>query len=153
LTAHTFDEQSNRQITVLFVEDDSAVRLALVMGLLHRNFKVLEAGDGDEALAICRSYEAPIDIVVADVVMPRMWGNEFVSKLEQTRPNMPVLYISGHSEELLLSRKVLGGGEAFLPKPFQAKVLAEKIISLLARVRAPAVPQSGDASPATHTSR
>ncbi len=135
MTNHLFGDPPGRQITVLFVEDDSAVRLALVMGLLHRNFKVLEAGDGDEAVAICRSYEGTIDVVVVDVIMPRMWGHEFVIQLQQLRPNTPVVYISGHSEEMLKSRNVLGHGEAFLAKPFQAKELAEKIMELLAEAQ------------------
>ncbi len=129
---HIYDELPDRQITVLFVEDDTAVRLALVMGLLHRNFKVLEAGDGDEAVAICASYEGTIDIVIADVIMPRMWGHEFAVQLQRLRPHTPLLYISGHSEEMLTNRKILSRGAAFLPKPFQAKGLAEKIMELLA---------------------
>lgn len=125
---------------MLLVEDDSAVRLSFVMGLTHRQFKVLEAGDGEEALGICQSYNGVIDAVVVDIIMPRMWGHEFARRMALLRPRIPVLYISGHSEETLVSQGILTGGEPFLAKPFHAGILAKKLKQLLEKESASLLP-------------
>lgn len=128
----TTEGRPPKVITLLLVEDDAAVRLSLKMGLQSRpKFKILEAESGDEALAICRSYPAVIDLVVVDVVMPSMWGDELARRLALVRPRMPVVFISGHSAEMLVDHGILTGREPFLGKPFDGKLLAKKIKELL----------------------
>jgi DNA-binding response OmpR family regulator len=146
LTTQGRDHQTARPITVLVVEDDSAVRLAVAMGLAIRNINVLEARDGDEALRLCESLSDPIDVAVVDIVMPQMWGHELGPRLHAIRPEIPIIYVSGHSRETLISRGILTGDELFLPKPFKAGELAVLIDELLAGERPSPLPHSGATS-------
>jgi two-component system cell cycle sensor histidine kinase/response regulator CckA len=133
VTTEGRDHQTPTLKTVLLVEDDSHVRNSLTMGLAAlQKYKILEAGSGDEALAICQSYKGVIDVVVVDVVMPKMWGNELAVRLAIARPQTPVLYISGRSEEELIASGILTGRESFLPKPFDAKDLSQKMEEIFA---------------------
>jgi two-component system, cell cycle sensor histidine kinase and response regulator CckA len=141
-------DQALKQRTVLLVEDDSAVRLAVAMGLVIRQVNVLEAGDGEEALHICQTHDGGIDAAVVDIAMPRMWGHEVGSRMATIRPGMPIIYISGHSRESLLNRGILGGHEFFLPKPFQSSELAAKLNQVLHGARSTALPR--DAGPVGH---
>jgi len=144
VTAEGRDPQSTKLTTVLLVEDDSHVRLSLTMGLVAlQKFKVLEAGSGDEALAICQSYKGTIDMVVVDVVMPKMWGNELAVRLALARPQTPLLYISGRSEDELIASGILTGRESFLPKPFDAKILVQKMEEIFAATTALTGPHKG----------
>jgi DNA-binding response OmpR family regulator len=118
--------------TLLLVEDDLAVRDSLRMGLeTQPNFEILEAGGSDEALAICQSYKGTIDVFVIDVVLPSIWGNELARRLALVRPGTPVVFISGHIEEMLLDHGILTGREPFMGKPFDGRVLAKKIKEIL----------------------
>ncbi len=127
---------------MLVVEDDPAVRDSLTMGLhTQQKFKILEAEGGDEALAICQNYKGAIDLVVTDVVMPSMWGDEFARRLALVRPRTPVVFISGHSEEMLVDHGILTGTEPFFGKPFENKLLAKKIMEMLGH-EDPAKPKS-----------
>lgn len=138
MTAEGRDPQSTKLTTVLLVEDDAQVRLSLTMGLLaQQRFKIVEAGSGDEALAICQSYKGAIDVIVVDVVMPKMWGNELAVRLVLARPQIPILYISGRSEDELIASGILTGREYFLPKPFDAKILAQKMDEIFAAMTSP----------------
>ena len=130
---------------VLLVEDDSAVRWSMTMGLVTQGLKVLEAVNGEQALQICETHPEPIDVVVTDIILPQMWGHELGRVLAVIRPDLPVVYVSGHSEEYLTNRGILTGIEHFLPKPFPSALLVAKLKTLLQRESAPAV------IPAVHT--
>jgi DNA-binding NtrC family response regulator len=106
----------------------------------HEEFKILEAGSGDEALAICQSYSGTIDVVVADVIMAGMWGHELASRQALLRPRIPVLLISGHSQDMLVDHGILTGKEHFLEKPFKGRVLEQKIKDLLEPQRSAILP-------------
>jgi CheY-like chemotaxis protein len=84
---------------VLVVEDESAIREFLRTVLEGMGFVVLEASNGEEALAITRSFTGPIDLVISDVRMPKMDGLEMVYHLHGERPGIKVLLISGYSTE------------------------------------------------------
>jgi len=116
--------QAPGQMTVLLVEDDSVVRHGVAMGLMSHHVNVLEAGNGDEALHICQTHGGGIDAAIVDISMPGMRGDEVGGQMATIRPGMPIIYISGHTQETLLSRGVLSGYEIFLPKPFQPSELA-----------------------------
>jgi CheY-like chemotaxis protein len=131
LSTERIGEQAPPQMTVLLVEDDSAVRLAIAMGLVIRHINVLEASNGEEALRICQTHDGGIDAAVMDIAMPQMWGHEVGSRMATIRPGMPIIYISGHSQESLLARGILSGHEPFLPKPFQSSELAAKLVEVL----------------------
>jgi hypothetical protein len=114
--------------TVLVAEDEEAVRQIIAKALEARGYRVLIARDGIEALALAAAYgEAPIDLLVTDVVMPDMNGRELSRRLTEARPNLRTLYLSGYTDDAILHRGVLQEGVAFLQKPFSLGAFARKV--------------------------
>ena len=119
--------------TVLLVEDEDLVR-QLTREILRRNgYCVLEACDGVAALATLRDHTGPIDLLLTDVVMPRMSGRELVEQARPLRPEMRILYVSGYSEEAIARQGQLTEGIELLAKPFTPAALTAKIRQLLDR--------------------
>ena len=119
--------------TVLLVEDEALVR-QLTHEILRRNgYRVLEAADGIEALAVVRDHAGHIDLMLTDVVMPRMSGHELVELAGPVRPDMRILYVSGYSEEAIARQGQLTQGVDLLSKPFTPGMLTAKIRELLDR--------------------
>jgi signal transduction histidine kinase/ActR/RegA family two-component response regulator len=116
--------------TVLFVEDEPALRTLAVQSLKKLGYTVLEAGNGLEALAVVERHPAKIDVVVADIVMPRMGGPEFVEKLRAKRDDFAVIFMTGYTEASVLENAKIKSGAVVLNKPFSAEVLAAKINEL-----------------------
>ena len=116
--------------TVLLVEDEDPVRLFSARALANSGYKVLEARSGEAALEIMARGEK-IDVVVTDVVMPKMDGPGLVTRLRQRHPDLKVIFISGYTEDSF--RKRLGDEREihFLPKPFSLKQLAGKVKEVL----------------------
>ncbi len=118
--------------TVLLVEDEDAVRSFVGTSLAGEAYTVLQARDGDEALRVSRRWPHPIHLMLTDVVMPRMNGRQLADRLEPERPEMRVLFMSGHTDESLREHAVLPGRVPFLPKPFTPEALVGKVRELLA---------------------
>ncbi|HEY4164997.1 MAG TPA: ATP-binding protein, partial [Dongiaceae bacterium] len=117
--------------TVLLVEDEDAVRLFGARALRNKGYKVLEARSGEAALEIVNEHMDEIDLVISDVVMPRMDGPTLVKDLRTRRPDIRVIFISGYAEDAF-RRRVDAGEEAhFLMKPFTLKQLAAKVKEVL----------------------
>jgi PAS domain S-box-containing protein len=117
--------------TVLLVEDEPEVR-GLARDILHQQgYTVLEAADGDEALRVGREHGGPIHLLVTDVVMPQMGGRQLADRLKAGRQEVKVLYVSGYTDDAILSQGVSETGTAFLPKPFTASALAYKVREVL----------------------
>lgn len=117
--------------TILLVEDEDAVR-RLAREILQMNgYKVFEAARGSEAIEICDRESGPIDIMVTDVVMPRMSGPQLADYLSTVRPSMKVLYLSGYSDSAIINHGVLSSGTAFLQKPFTPASLLHKVREIL----------------------
>ncbi|HTK75875.1 MAG TPA: PAS domain S-box protein [Gemmataceae bacterium] len=118
--------------TVLIVEDEDMVRGMIRTVMQWNGYTILEARHGAEALALCDQYPRPIDLLITDIVMPKMNGRELSEKLLKLRPNLKVLYISGYAGETLskLDQKDVGN---FLQKPFTPNVLAQKVHETLER--------------------
>ncbi|MGH6984175.1 MAG: response regulator [Stellaceae bacterium] len=116
--------------TVLLVEDEDPVRMFSARALANSGYKVLEAKSGEAALEIMARGEK-IDVVVTDVVMPKMDGPGLVTRLRQRHPDLKVIFISGYTEDSF--RKRLGDEREihFLPKPFSLKQLAGKVKEVL----------------------
>ncbi|MDE1932068.1 MAG: response regulator, partial [Alphaproteobacteria bacterium] len=116
--------------TVLLVEDEDPVRMFSARALANSGYKVLEAKSGEAALEIMARGEK-IDLVVTDVVMPKMDGPGLVTRLRQRHPDLKVIFISGYTEDSF--RKRLGDEREihFLPKPFSLKQLAGKVKEVL----------------------
>ncbi len=117
--------------TILVVEDEAGIR-ALVRKILRRQgYVVLEASNGDDALKICAAHKGKIDLLVTDVMMPRMSGRELADRLTQLRPELRVLYVSGYTDDAMLSSGSFPTGTAFLQKPFTLGSLLGKVREVL----------------------
>jgi two-component system, cell cycle sensor histidine kinase and response regulator CckA len=119
--------------TVLLVEDEPMVRTVAERALTRQGYTVITATNGEEALEIIVRGD-PIDLLISDVVMPAMDGPTMVREARKTRPDMPVLFMSGYAEEQL--RKSIDIDDvAFLPKPFSVQELAEAARRVLAQAK------------------
>lgn len=117
--------------TVLLVEDEASVRLVARKFLENQGYSVLEAGQPEEALLKCQQREGPIDLLITDVILPKMGGRELAERLTQVRPELKVLYISGYTDDALDQHGILTPGVVFLEKPFSSESLARKVREVL----------------------
>ncbi|HTZ76469.1 MAG TPA: PAS domain-containing protein [Stellaceae bacterium] len=113
--------------TVLLVEDEDPVRLFSARALRNKGYRVLEAKSGEAALELLTQGKESIDLVVTDVVMPRMDGPALVRAVRETHPDMKVIFISGYTEDAFRKRLDSDTEIHFLPKPFSLKQLAGKV--------------------------
>lgn len=124
--------------TILLVEDEEMVR-SLARTLLRRNgYKVLESEDCDDALRIARQYEGTIDLLLTDVVMPRMSGPRLAEHVRLCREGIRVLFMSGYAENAVQNRGLLDATGSFLEKPFSAESLLQMVRQTLAAPAGPA---------------
>ena len=112
--------------TVLVVDDEPGLRALARRILEGGGYGVLEAGNGVEALDLMAT-SARVDFLMADLDMPVMRGEEMAEKIRSLRPDLRVLYVTAHSEQLFKERPELIDGEAFLDKPFTVRGLLEAV--------------------------
>ena len=117
--------------TLLLVEDESIIRHLTSLILKQQGYNVLDAPDGSEALSICTELPKPVDMVITDVVMPRMGGVELVRKLKVDWPQVKVLYMSGYTDNPLVDDRDSKAGIQYLQKPFNLSTLARKVREIL----------------------
>ncbi len=129
--------------TVLLVEDAEGIRKLAHEILRLSGYSVLEATTCEDALAIGRQHPGPIHLLITDVVMPQMDGRQLARQLAPLRPEMPVLYISGYTDDAIVHHGVLDLGQAFLQKPFTVDALTRKVRDVLDSV--PRAAPDGDA--------
>ena len=113
---------------VLVVDDDPVIR-DLLRATLDGDFEVSEAREGDEALRHLAADDA--DLVILDWQMPGRWGGEILAELKRTRPDLPVVVLTGHPEQQTQVIAAGLGASAFLPKPFSPIDLARPIEHVL----------------------
>jgi signal transduction histidine kinase len=117
--------------TVLLVEDEEAVRKLTHAILSRKGFKVLVAGDGQEALETLQRHEGPVHLLLTDVVLPRMGGREIALQVTKLRPEIKVLFTSGYSERAFVENGILEPGIVLLSKPFTPEELLRKVREVL----------------------
>jgi CheY-like chemotaxis protein len=119
--------------TILLAEDEASLRRLTRATLEQNGYKVLEAKDGVEALAVSEACALPIDLLLTDVVMPGMGGRALAQELTRRRPEMRVVYMSGYTGQGVGTQGPIDPGTDFLSKPFTRVVLARKIREALDR--------------------
>ncbi|MCP4601892.1 MAG: response regulator [Proteobacteria bacterium] len=118
--------------TILVVEDEEML-LELVGRMLRMyGYNIIEASHGEDALLRCKQHDSPIELLLTDVVMPRMSGPELAKQLETLYPEMAVLYMSGYSDATLVGQVMSSNADCFITKPFSAQRLASKVRDVLA---------------------
>ena len=117
--------------TILLVEDDPQLRALSKSVLSHCGYHVLAAASPEEGLAICESNHRDIRLLVTDVVMPRMNGQQLAEKIQKKCPKIRVLYISGYTDNAIVHYGVLDPGLWFLAKPFTLSALIAKVREVL----------------------
>lgn len=118
---------------VLVVDDEDVLRELVCRTLQAEGYRTLEASHGGEALELLESATERIDLVVTDVVMPGMDGRELGRRLGQSRPTLPVLYMSGYDVNDIFRRGSPRGSAPFLQKPFPPEELLTSVEDLLKR--------------------
>jgi PAS domain S-box-containing protein len=120
--------------TVLLVEDEPAVRALTARILWRQGYSVLEAGNGIEALDIVRRHTgAPIDLLLTDMIMPKLGGYELAQQMRQSLPGIRVLFMSGYAANAVIQNGLLDLSGSFIQKPFTLSALARSVRALLDR--------------------
>ena len=117
--------------TVLLVEDDDQVRGILKQILEGLGYHVLTASNGEEALSTAQDGEGDIKLMITDVVMPQMSGRELTEHVLALRPNLPVLFMSGYTDDAIVRHGLLDEKLNFLQKPFDSATVARKVREVL----------------------
>ncbi len=118
--------------TVLVVEDESAIRGNVRDCLQQLGYTVLEAESGEAALEICQQKQGKIDLVITDLIMPGVGGQELARQLGEQYPNVRILFTSGYTEGTVAQLEMLQEGSSFLPKPYSVADLSSAIHRILA---------------------
>ena len=117
--------------TVLLVEDEEIVRNLGVRILAGLGYRVMHAGNGDDALELAREHGERIDLLLTDVVMPGMSGRELANRLTPIHPETRVLFTSGYTDNAIVHHGVLDEGVSFIGKPYSHSALARKVREVL----------------------
>ncbi|GGQ73198.1 hybrid sensor histidine kinase/response regulator [Couchioplanes azureus] len=118
---------SGHGVTVLVVEDETALR-DVTERILHRaGYTVLTAADGREALQICAAHDGPIDVLLTDVIMPGMLGKDIAEAVTAARPGTRVVFMSGYAQPVLTTHGTLAADVHLLEKPFTGAELTQAL--------------------------
>jgi two-component system, cell cycle sensor histidine kinase and response regulator CckA len=118
--------------TILLVEDEEGVRSVLSELLTGLGYTVIQAGNGVEAVRIATSHAGPIDLVVTDMVMPEMSGQELARSLAKLRPDLRILYMSAFASNIYAPSALANALADFISKPFDLEDFVVKVRDLMA---------------------
>ncbi len=121
--------------TILLVEDDAGVRALIRTVLEGHGYRVLIATNGQEGLEAFQAHAAEIDLIISDIFMPKMSGDEMYERIRQQDPTARFLFISGYIEEATYQALILRGGVDYIQKPFRPVDLLIKVRQVLDRPR------------------
>ncbi|RMF92563.1 MAG: PAS domain S-box protein [Candidatus Schekmanbacteria bacterium] len=117
--------------TILIVEDDERVRNLLSESLNMLGYNILRAKDGNEALERIKVFKGSVDLLITDMIMPGIRGNELSNQLKKIYPQMKTIYVSGYANNTIEEIQKTDKGDIFLQKPFNIKKMAKKIREIL----------------------
>jgi DNA-binding NtrC family response regulator len=117
--------------TILVVEDNEEVRKVTARILKMQGYRILEASNEDDAFSIGDQHDGPIHLIVTDIVMPKMHGPELAKHLSSSYPEMKVIYMSGHVENVISHHGILEKGMEYIQKPFTINGLVRKAREVL----------------------
>jgi CheY-like chemotaxis protein len=126
--------------TILLVEDEEGLRELAQEILEAQGYRVLVAADGAEAIALAAGHDRSIDLLLTDVVMPRLSGRQVAEQLTVQRPGLRVLYMTGYTDDAALRRGLSDPMTALLPKPFTPERLLRRVREVLDAPEAPRLP-------------
>ena len=121
---------TSRPMSVLIVDDEGSVRQFVDRALREAGYTTTVVSDGLEAIKVAATLD-PLDILVTDLMMPQMTGDELARRLRQSRQDLKVLYLTGYSDRLFKEKTTLWADEAFLEKPCSVKGLRQAVSLLL----------------------
>jgi len=124
-------DKDGRTGTILLVEDSDVVRDVVARMLEAGGFTVLPASSGDDALSISRRRDAPIDLLLTDIVMPEMNGVELADRLEREHPDMRILFMTGYAEAVVVNEGILGKHRECIGKPFTQEQITKRVRKIL----------------------
>lgn len=125
------NEMAHGTETLLLVEDDPMVRGFTKQLLEECGYTVLEAGHGDEALSLAQEHEGKIQLLLTDVVLPRMSGPDLAQRIRRLLPETKVIFMSGYTDDARVRQEVEKATTPFLQKPFSPVALTQKVRELL----------------------
>ena len=128
---------SEERKTILVVDDEPEIRKLVSAMITQFGYNALTADSGDHALKMYRNLNAPIELLITDVVAPGMSGPMLADKLSALQPNLKVLYISGYDNTNVVQKYVVERGHALLTKPFTMEELRVKMTQLLPLAASP----------------
>jgi CheY-like chemotaxis protein len=116
---------------VLVVEDEPTVRFMTSRALQEQGYKVMEASSGDEALRLVEQSDGALDLIITDVIIPGIDGTELARRASVLRPGLPILFMSGYTDDDIVRRGLLDREQNFLQKPFTPDALIRRVAELL----------------------
>ncbi len=125
------DDDSGGDEVILVCEDEKLLRMVVCQTLRTAGYTVLEGENGKDALNAAEAYEGNVDLLISDVIMPVMNGKELAEAMVRRRPEMPVLFISGYTDDVLDGYVFRSEGTGFLEKPFRFTTLLQRVRELL----------------------
>ena len=117
--------------TILLVEDNEADRELATRTLSREGYRVLEARDGEEALKLYQVHGPTVDLVLTDIIMPRMDGVELVERIREMVPKVKVLFTSGYARNPRIEQKIAGHKVNFIEKSYDLSALLKKVREIL----------------------
>jgi DNA-binding NtrC family response regulator len=119
--------------TILVVEDDEGLRSLMQHLFKQWGYDLLVAPTAEDALRTSAEHAGPIDLVITDVVLPRLNGPELATRLREARPGLKVLFTSGYSGDMVAAEMDLPAGATFLQKPFTVAGMLRVVRDVLSR--------------------
>jgi hypothetical protein len=119
--------------TILVVDDEEGQREVAQRILTRNGYTVLTASSGAQAIELAESHVGPIDLILTDVIMPAMQGPTVAHEVRKLRPDIPVLFMSGHAQPVLETESLLGTEFPLMEKPFDEAKLVQNVREVLER--------------------